>query len=98
MYIITMRYEVSHTGVKIAVVAVMCKPHRCPHIAMTGNICVCVKLQTILNYFFNLLLGIVQEGPTRTLITAPRAILDTSRPACELSERGTIRMSRHEVE
>ena len=27
---------------KIAVVAVMCKPHRCPHIAMTGNICVYV--------------------------------------------------------
>ncbi|KAJ8867534.1 hypothetical protein PR048_031336 [Dryococelus australis] len=26
--------------VKIAVVAVMCKPHRCPHINMTGNICV----------------------------------------------------------
>lgn len=25
---------------KIAVVAVMCKPHRCPHINMTGNICV----------------------------------------------------------
>lgn len=25
---------------KIAVVAVMCKPHRCPHIATTGNICV----------------------------------------------------------
>eukprot|EP00698_Gefionella_okellyi_P003595 TRINITY_DN13379_c0_g1_i1.p1 TRINITY_DN13379_c0_g1~~TRINITY_DN13379_c0_g1_i1.p1 ORF type:complete len:539 (+),score=109.94 TRINITY_DN13379_c0_g1_i1:80-1696(+) len=24
----------------VAVVAVMCKPHRCPHIAMTGNICV----------------------------------------------------------
>ncbi|KAK9768051.1 Elongator subunit [Basidiobolus ranarum] len=24
----------------IAVVALMCKPHRCPHIAMTGNICV----------------------------------------------------------
>lgn len=24
----------------IAVVAVMCKPHRCPHINMTGNICV----------------------------------------------------------
>ena len=24
----------------ISVVAVMCKPHRCPHIAMTGNICV----------------------------------------------------------
>ncbi|XP_077341356.1 elongator complex protein 3-like [Lithobates pipiens] len=25
---------------KIAVVAVMCKPHRCPHINFTGNICV----------------------------------------------------------
>ncbi|TIC15824.1 hypothetical protein E3Q08_03104 [Wallemia mellicola] len=24
----------------IAVVALMCKPHRCPHIAMTGNVCV----------------------------------------------------------
>lgn len=24
----------------VAVVAVMCKPHRCPHIAMTGNVCV----------------------------------------------------------
>ena len=25
---------------QIAVVAVMCKPHRCPHITFTGNICV----------------------------------------------------------
>ena len=24
----------------ISVVAVMCKPHRCPHIAMTGNVCI----------------------------------------------------------
>ncbi|KAH6571647.1 elongator complex protein 3 [Batrachochytrium salamandrivorans] len=28
------------TASGIAIVAVMCKPHRCPHIAMTGNICV----------------------------------------------------------
>jgi elongator complex protein 3 len=28
------------TASGIAVVALMCKPHRCPHIAMTGNICV----------------------------------------------------------
>ncbi|KXS11064.1 histone acetyltransferase ELP3 [Gonapodya prolifera JEL478] len=28
------------TASGIAVVAVMCKPHRCPHIAVTGNICV----------------------------------------------------------
>ncbi|KLJ12836.1 elongator complex protein 3 [Blastomyces silverae] len=28
------------TSSGIAVVAVMCKPHRCPHIAYTGNICV----------------------------------------------------------
>ena len=30
----------------ISVVAVMCKPHRCPHIAMTGNICVSVVTRT----------------------------------------------------
>jgi elongator complex protein 3 len=28
------------TASGIAVVAVMSKPHRCPHIALTGNICV----------------------------------------------------------
>ncbi|KAG8122987.1 putative Elongator complex protein [Naja naja] len=28
------------TASGIAVVAVMCKPHRCPHINFTGNICV----------------------------------------------------------
>ena len=28
------------TASGITVVAVMCKPHRCPHIATTGNICI----------------------------------------------------------
>ena len=28
------------TASGIAVVAVMCKPHRCPHVSFTGNICV----------------------------------------------------------
>ena len=28
------------TASGIAIVAVMCKPHRCPHINFTGNICV----------------------------------------------------------
>eukprot|EP00826_Nyctotherus_ovalis_P065726 TRINITY_DN9668_c0_g4_i2.p1 TRINITY_DN9668_c0_g4~~TRINITY_DN9668_c0_g4_i2.p1 ORF type:complete len:538 (-),score=135.79 TRINITY_DN9668_c0_g4_i2:129-1742(-) len=28
------------TASGIVVVAVMCKPHRCPHIAMTGNVCI----------------------------------------------------------
>ncbi|KAF2362176.1 Histone acetyltransferase ELP3 [Trinorchestia longiramus] len=28
------------TASGIAVIAVMCKPHRCPHISLTGNICV----------------------------------------------------------
>nr|CAG4646093.1 EOG090X02DF [Macrothrix elegans] len=28
------------TASGVAVVAVMCKPHRCPHINMTGNICI----------------------------------------------------------
>ena len=34
------RLTVVGTSSGIAVVAVMCKPHRCPHIAYTGNICV----------------------------------------------------------
>jgi len=33
-------YILSKRKFQIAVVAVMCKPHRCPHINMTGNICV----------------------------------------------------------
>ncbi|VEL19752.1 unnamed protein product [Protopolystoma xenopodis] len=30
----------------IVVIAVMCKPHRCPHIAMTGNVCVYVTFES----------------------------------------------------
>lgn len=42
----------------IAVVAVMCKPHRCPHIALTGNVCVyCPGVQIqISNTQLNLIL------------------------------------------
>ncbi|KAJ3414568.1 Elongator subunit [Chytridiales sp. JEL 0842] len=35
-----LRAKPVRTASGVAVVAVMCKPHRCPHIAMTGNICV----------------------------------------------------------
>ncbi|KAK4296891.1 hypothetical protein Pmani_020300 [Petrolisthes manimaculis] len=35
-----LRAKPVRTASGIAVVAVMCKPHRCPHISMTGNICV----------------------------------------------------------
>ena len=35
-----LRAKPIRTASGIAAVAVMCKPHRCPHIAMTGNICV----------------------------------------------------------
>jgi hypothetical protein len=35
-----LRAKPIRTASGVAVVAVMCKPHRCPHIAMTGNICV----------------------------------------------------------
>jgi elongator complex protein 3 len=35
-----LRQKPVRTASGIAVVAVMCKPHRCPHIAMTGNVCV----------------------------------------------------------
>ncbi|OON15314.1 histone acetyltransferase, ELP3 family, partial [Opisthorchis viverrini] len=30
-------FESNHNILQIVVIAVMCKPHRCPHIAMTGN-------------------------------------------------------------
>lgn len=35
-----LRAKPVRTASGIAVVAVMCKPHRCPHITFTGNICV----------------------------------------------------------
>ena len=35
-----LRAKPIRTASGIAVVAVMCKPHRCPHISYTGNICV----------------------------------------------------------
>ena len=35
-----LRAKPIRTASGIAVIAVMCKPHRCPHINMTGNICV----------------------------------------------------------
>lgn len=35
-----LRSKPIRTASGVAVVAVMCKPHRCPHIALTGNVCV----------------------------------------------------------
>ncbi|KTF89019.1 hypothetical protein cypCar_00007454 [Cyprinus carpio] len=35
------------TASGIAVVAVMCKPHRCPHISFTGNICVDIPMPLV---------------------------------------------------
>ncbi|KAI5169887.1 elongator complex protein 3 [Pancytospora epiphaga] len=35
-----LRVKPVRTASGVAIVAVMCKPHRCPHIALTGNICV----------------------------------------------------------
>lgn len=35
-----LRTKPVRTASGIAVVAVMSKPHRCPHIATTGNICI----------------------------------------------------------
>lgn len=40
MLLPTLKARPIRTASGIAVVAVMSKPHRCPHIAMTGNICV----------------------------------------------------------
>jgi elongator complex protein 3 len=41
-----LRAKPVRTASGVAVVAVMCKPHRCPHVAMTGNICVWVGSAT----------------------------------------------------
>lgn len=38
--IASLRVKPVRTASGVAVVAVMCIPHRCPHIALTGNICV----------------------------------------------------------
>ena len=35
-----LRAKPVRTASGVAVVAVMCKPHRCPHLNFTGNICV----------------------------------------------------------
>jgi len=63
----------------IAVVAVMCKPHRCPHIAMTGNVCVT---------------DTAQVDQTPTLSTALSPILGMSPRPCEPSGHATIHSNR----
>ena len=87
---------------KIAVVAVMCKPHRCPHIAMTGNICVYVynmsDIDDLINTAFTILIDIVPEGPIPISIIAPKVILGTNLQACVLFAHVTIPTSRHEGE
>jgi hypothetical protein len=67
--------------------AVMSKPHRCPHIAMTGNVCVyCPGESPRLNATLHAVVGIVsfsQVVLTVTLSTARRHTLGMSPPACE---------------
>ena len=82
---------------QIAVVAVMCKPHRCPHIAMTGNICVCAKQrQCYRSGVADIAVVIVLVVPTPILITAPKATRGTNRRVCAPFARGMILTSRHE--
>ena len=88
------------TASGIAVVAVMCKPHRCPHINMTGNICVyCPGI--VLHWFsrpidreihFSLKLDLLCYGVTDTL-EAPSALL----LAHEQSAETTVCLSHHYV-
>jgi hypothetical protein len=56
-----LRAKPVRTASGVAVVAVMCKPHRCPHVAMTGNICVYVLPTADNSVLMELLLGIVLE-------------------------------------
>ncbi|EJK53738.1 hypothetical protein THAOC_26764 [Thalassiosira oceanica] len=80
-----LRQKPVRTASGVAVVAVMSKPHRCPHIAMTGGltcwkfalsrkVCVCT----------------VQAGLIRTLNTRRKPTLATNQQVCEPSELGTI--------
>jgi hypothetical protein len=82
---------------QIAVVAVMCKPHRCPHIAMTGNICVCAKQHPRYHSgVADIAVVIVLVVPIPILITVPKATRGTNRRACAPFAPGMILTSRHE--
>ena len=88
---------------KIAVVAVMCKPHRCPHIAMTGNICVYVSNMSLLydgltDDNITLLIDIALEDPTLILIIAHKVTLGTNLLVCVLFEHVMIPTNRREGE
>lgn len=82
------------TASGIAVVAVMCKPHRCPHIAMTGNICVYVCDRHIfLSHSSNSALVV----PIQISNTLPNHTLATNLLQCGRSGPVTIHTSRLEV-
>jgi len=82
---------------QIAVVAVMCKPHRCPHIAMTGNICVCALQHPCYHFgVADIAVVTVLVAPTLILITVPKATRGTNRRACVPFALGMIHTSRHE--
>lgn len=89
-------------GSGIAVVAVMCKPHRCPHIAMTGNVCVYCPGGPDSDFEYS-----TQVGQRRhcwhgfrwadvACAWCLRPTRGTSRQACEPSEHGTTRTRRRE--
>jgi histone acetyltransferase (RNA polymerase elongator complex component) len=64
--------------VQIAIVAVMSKPHRCPHIAVTGNICVYVTLATDRS-FLPTWADDEQNARTDTVLVDPTLTLNTLR-------------------
>ena len=75
-----LRAKPVRTASGVAVVAVMSKPHRCPHIATTGNVCACIA----------------RAGRTVISSTARSRTRGTSRRPCGRFERGTIRTRRVE--
>ena len=75
----------------------MCKPHRCPHIAMTGNICVCAEQHPLHNFgVVDIAVVTVLVVPTPILIIAPKATRGTSQRVCAQFARDMIHTSRLE--
>lgn len=75
----------------------MCKPHRCPHIAMTGNICVYVRRPF---YHKSNIYSFIDIAPVAQIpisITVPKATQAMNPLRCVPYGHGMIPTNRPEV-
>ena len=88
-----LRAKPVRTASGVAVVAVMCKPHRCPHVAMTGNICVYCPGGPDSDFEYS-----TQSYTGYEVRYRPGFVTDPSPPQCERFELGMTRTSKHGTE